>query len=127
MSHRDSSRVFGGTPRPESFLNGHLDRAFLRKTFVDAIGFRGIWRFDRDGEPLRLVIVFAPTVRAGEERVAIFGKRSVNDFLVEFGGNDSWFTPVRPLVHGRPFQPSDKASFEQILRFALSRLQPSSH
>jgi len=31
------------------------------------------------------------------------------------------------FINGRPFQPSDKASFEQILRFALSRLQPSSH
>ena len=31
------------------------------------------------------------------------------------------------FINGRPFQPSDKASFEQILRFALSHLEPSSH
>lgn len=31
------------------------------------------------------------------------------------------------FINGRPFQPSDKTSFEQILRFALSHLEPSSH
>ena len=31
------------------------------------------------------------------------------------------------FINGRPFQPSDKASFEQILRFALSRLSSQPH
>ncbi|HKT46597.1 MAG TPA: thioredoxin domain-containing protein [Candidatus Acidoferrales bacterium] len=53
-------------------------------------------------------------------------KSAVEADIAEGKSLDVESTPTF-FINGRPFQPSDKASFEQILRFALSHLEPSSH